>query len=1478
MTELQERVVARLVSAQNAQDPAGLRGDDAVNDALALLCEAAPSPAESVDLESVAAVFWTFWFRHEGPEDPDAQRNVTIALSTFGFLCPRLPDPEGLPQQLRDAFDPADPSSETGFEHLMSSVFGENALAAPGLTDSERLVTLDRALAWSDTAQHYLPPGHEAFVQLALYAVRLHAARFQFAADPDSLAVAARNAAAVCERLPTVAPNAIGPAGADAPAFALGAVLDAARLIGDPPLSEVERLAALVPDALHTPGVADALASLRQMYAEPVDWPGELDLRAGVVIVDAGASEHDAGRIACGVRRLRAALLRTPPGHPARAAVTMSLSRGLDAFATERGESDAGREAAREAAELLGTVETADAELLSDLAKFHNHENPDEDPALLDGIVTQLRARAAREGEPPDIDLEVLDLAHAIGAEVGAQPVPVSISDERIAGYRAALATLPADHPHRYAYVAVLAALTGVRAAALRAAEGVDAAIRADQLGAEAQALTEDVVAAAPADFLPLGLLRQGQFDFALSIAVGSIPSGAPGEAPDPELVRVVSLMSRIDSMDLTDPEHLDTDIGVLRELLAETGETGEAESGLRASLAAGLGSALAAQGAGDHGVPEDLEEIVQLLRYARTRDPELGEAVDQLLASSLTTWSTMRFDGDAAREASALLATAATSEGPPADAALVVSTFHTEVHTALQNYLLGHEPGQLVRALDAARWLKEYTAEPGAVPGDDLPGFDVMGDVYIDLIGTMGPGGGPKPDITDAEVERCRRTFAACPGPGHPMWLMAGTTLVRALAQRATAIHGTAAQGTAAERAAEAMSLVGEAADLVDVMEGESPDGWADMMRFFVGLVANLVTGGGVAAGTAAASAPGPPSMRVFEAALERLRSTLPGFPGPTDPTARNHPVLPAWLRAHGEIGEAAGAVRRGDTGGALTHLEAAVEAMVEITDRGSDQQSAEHGLQTFEGDIRSVVELVLVQTLGQAATGRMDELSAALEEVRRVVTEEGRLPDSVPAAAEVEALFHTVRGPDVDRATEVLERGRGLLLSRRIEARADLSELTESHPELSSQFERLTDQLTGTASVDGVGGVPPGQAEWSRLAGLRASRELDLLVTEIRTRPGFEGFLRPLSAGQLRALAGDGPIVVLNHARIKCQALIVTDRSVTARVLDVTSDDIADMARRMRDAVDAINAQGTSRPSPLELVAAGATIRETLAWTWHRIVRPVLEIAGSCDPVPDGGAWPRIWWVPTGAFNTLPLHAAQCALPGCELGGCGAALDTVMSSYVPGFQTLAYARSRAGHREGADSGSALLVAAPEEELPGVAAAAGYAAGLLGAREPLVGAAASREAVLAALGATSWVHFGCHAATDPAEPSGALLHLPNGETLSVLEICRTRPRSAQLAFLAACGTARTSERLSDEAIHITSAFLLAGFPTAVGTLWAIDSSHADQVTRDFYRRMTDDGTTATPSAHALHHTVRELRRRIPDRPHVWAAYVHAGT
>ncbi|MEU0116616.1 CHAT domain-containing protein [Streptomyces bobili] len=482
---------------------------------------------------------------------------------------------------------------------------------------------------------------------------------------------------------------------------------------------------------------------------------------------------------------------------------------------------------------------------------------------------------------------------------------------------------------------------------------------------------------------------------------------------------------------------------------------------------------------------------------------------------------------------------------------------------------------------------------------------------------------------------------------------------------------------------------------------------------------------------------------------------------------------------------------------------------------------------------------------------------------------------PDAVPHApttgpAQPTDPPTTVTGPDVDRATELLERGRGLLLSRRMEARADLGELRSAHPELADEFERLTELLAAEHEP-----VAPGDAERDRLAKLRTSRALDGLVDHVRDRPGFGDFLRPLTADQLRALAADGPVVVLNHARQLCHAVVVSERSITALTLAPEAEEVAGAARRLREAVDVINAQGASRSSPAELVAAGAEVRRTLSWAWHRIVRPVLEHVGAAEPVHGGGSWPRIRWVPTGAFHALPLHAAQCTRPDCDQGGCGAALDTVVSSYVPGFQTLAHARARAERCGLATDGGALLVAAPEEELPGVEAATRYAAGLLGAGEPLIGAAATREAVLAGLGGAAWAHFGCHAASDPAAPSGALLHLPSGESLPVLDICRARPGTARLAFLAACGTARTSERLSDEAIHITGAFLLAGFPTAVGTLWEIDSTHADHVTRDFYGRAV--GGAGQGPALALHHSVRALRERIPQRPHIWAAYVHAG-
>ena len=121
-----------------------------------------------------------------------------------------------------------------------------------------------------------------------------------------------------------------------------------------------------------------------------------------------------------------------------------------------------------------------------------------------------------------------------------------------------------------------------------------------------------------------------------------------------------------------------------------------------------------------------------------------------------------------------------------------------------------------------------------------------------------------------------------------------------------------------------------------------------------------------------------------------------------------------------------------------------------------------------------------------------------------------------------------------------------------------------------------------------------------------------------------------------------------------------------------------------------------------------------------------------------------------------------------------------------------------------------------------------------------LIGPAATSAAVLAGLADAAWVHFGCHATSDPREPSGGLLHLPGGDVLTVRQV------SAGAAGGGAAGVpGRVQHRAGPgaapgQAIHLANAFLLAGFSAAVGTLWEVDSADALTVAFGFYTRATE--------------------------------------
>ena len=285
-------------------------------------------------------------------------------------------------------------------------------------------------------------------------------------------------------------------------------------------------------------------------------------------------------------------------------------------------------------------------------------------------------------------------------------------------------------------------------------------------------------------------------------------------------------------------------------------------------------------------------------------------------------------------------------------------------------------------------------------------------------------------------------------------------------------------------------------------------------------------------------------------------------------------------------------------------------------------------------------------------------------------------------------------------------------------------------------------------------------------------------------------------------------------------------------------------------------------------------------------------------CQPAP-GAAWPRVWWAPGGLLGLLPVHAAghHTEVPAGDQAR-RTVMDRVVSSCTPTVRALRYARQHAPAAGAA--GRALIVAMPVTpglpgggELPNVPEEVARVRALLPdtvlLAEPgdqYAGGSPgmpTRANVLEQLPGCPIAHFACHGASDPADPSKSLLLLHDHDSapLTVASLAPVDLGQAELAYLSACDTALTSTGgLIDEAIHLTTAFQLAGFPHVVGTLWEIDDQLAVTIADNFYTTLRTSPATVDTSqaARALHHAIRAARDELPRTPSLWAAYIHAGT
>ncbi|CAE6479751.1 unnamed protein product [Rhizoctonia solani] len=477
------------------------------------------------------------------------------------------------------------------------------------------------------------------------------------------------------------------------------------------------------------------------------------------------------------------------------------------------------------------------------------------------------------------------------------------------------------------------------------------------------------------------------------------------------------------------------------------------------------------------------------------------------------------------------------------------------------------------------------------------------------------------------------------------------------------------------------------------------------------------------------------------------------------------------------------------------------------------------------------------------------------------------------------VSAASAAIRSSKYRLALEWMEHARCVVWNQSLMLRSPLDQLRSFHPDLAARLQTVSNQLHHAGAESRAARelsdlITPEQAaqQHRRLAG-----EYDNLLAEARKLPGFEDFLKPMKAAGLVRAAQNGPIVVVKCNTDGYDALLIQpgqDEITHIPLLNFTVEraqhdhsEIEKSVRSMR-----LRERGERRP----VIEPEDDYGSLLKILWYGIVKPVLDFLGYTNNA-SKDSLPHITWCPTGVVSFLPLHAAgDYDEPGSRV------FNYVISSYTPTLTALIASTPNSL------SPNSRVLAIGQEATPGHTRLPGTAQELASVQAhvqdiaqytQLVNDQATTTAVLNAMEQHDWVHLACHAHqnVNDATKSGFFLH---DDTLDLAAINRRSFKNKGLAYLSACQTATGDGKLPDEAIHLASGMLMAGYTSVIATMWSVHDADAPLVADKVYAQLMKDRNLGNGEAgKALHNAVAELRDKVGEKEFVrWVPYIHVGS
>lgn len=362
------------------------------------------------------------------------------------------------------------------------------------------------------------------------------------------------------------------------------------------------------------------------------------------------------------------------------------------------------------------------------------------------------------------------------------------------------------------------------------------------------------------------------------------------------------------------------------------------------------------------------------------------------------------------------------------------------------------------------------------------------------------------------------------------------------------------------------------------------------------------------------------------------------------------------------------------------------------------------------------------------------------------------------------------------------------------------------------------------------------------------RSRALLDLLRGRGRQSAGAQAFAdplgQPLAAASLRAAVPNDTAVIVYHVLAdRTYAWTIRRSAITATTLDSGRTALLEGARAYREAVRARAPDAQGKAAAL----------------YARLLAPLSLRAGEALIV-----------VPHDVLHYVPFHALR--------GPARWVVEERALSFAPSATAAAHLLGRpARPREhllalgNPDLGSArLALPAAQREVQSLQA-------LFPGAETHLGKAATKARLLSRAPGSELIHIAAHADVDEVDPLYSTIRLAPGDgmggDLEAHEVYRLALTRTSLVTLSACDTGLGRVSRGDEIWGFTRAFLSAGSPALVVSLWPVEDEATARTMEQFYGGLRSGSARSALRAAQL----TLLRDNRTAHPFFWAPFVLVG-